>query len=234
MTDQHQAGDDIRVHLTVTPDDGVSADGTTLVTATAYPDGSPPRVLTPAPSGEDRSRWSALLTAAPAGVTRIVWTVTGTGAGVHGFDLVVGPSPVPGDVGRSYATTADLAAWPGAVLSSTSRGALAEASRAIDAALIGARYDTDPDGYPSDPRIRKAFRDAVCAQVAYWDEIGDPTGVGASEQWSTVMVGPVQLSRTGRGQTGGADPNPDIDSPAALRILRTEARLFPIRPAVYG
>lgn len=182
----------------------------------------------------DRSRWTANLVPTVPGAWPIRWTVTGSGAGIEWDEVLV--SAAPGDVpdGRVYATTTDLARWPGATLSGSSRGQLAEASRALDTALIGARYAHDDDGYPTSQRIRDVFRDAVCAQVAYWDETGDATGAGAAEQFTSVGVGPVQLSRAGRGKESGADLSPDIDAPAALRILRNAGGLFPIRPEVYG
>ncbi|HEY8588476.1 MAG TPA: hypothetical protein VIL55_02875 [Naasia sp.] len=182
----------------------------------------------------DRSRWASTLVPTMPGEWRVQWTVTGSGAGVAWDTVLV--QAAPGDVptgGRSYATTVDLARWPGTRLFAGAGAALAEASRALDAVLIGAWYATDEDGQPTDPRVRAALRDAVCAQVAYWQELGDDTGSGAAEQWASIGIGSVQLSRASRSQTGGQDPQPDIDAPAALRILRN-AGLLPIRPVVYG
>jgi hypothetical protein len=228
----YEEGDLATLRLHVVPEDGQPADGTTSVTLTLTDPTGLPVALTATPAGDDRARWRATAGPLTAGEWTGRWVVTGTGAGVQSFRILVGPglSAVPD--GRVYATTADLARWPGATLTASSAGALAEASRALDASLRGAWYATDAEGYPTETAVRTALRQAVCAQVAYWQDTGDDTGSGAAEQYTTVGIGSVQLTRE-RGQTGGADPLPDIDAPAALRILR-RAGLLVIRPAVYG
>ena len=42
---------------------------------------------------------------------------------------------------------------------------MARASLAIDKALIGARYEVDEDGLPTDAILVEALRDATCAQA---------------------------------------------------------------------
>jgi hypothetical protein len=42
---------------------------------------------------------------------------------------------------------------------------MAKASLEIDKALVGACYETDDDGMPTDSDVREAFRDATCAQA---------------------------------------------------------------------
>ncbi|MDN5750104.1 MAG: hypothetical protein L0H64_16595 [Pseudonocardia sp.] len=228
-----QAGDLVTLRVTVAPEDGTPADGST--TATVAVTGPSGQVIAPTarPDGSP-SQWVAAVVVDEPGEWHVLWTVRGQGEGVQPFTLPVAPAAAYDFGGRLYATTADYARWLRSAPPAGAGPALAEGSRALEATLIGARYDIDAAGYPTDPRIRRAFRDAVCAQVAYWDEIGDPAGTGAAEQWTTIGVGPVQLSRAGRGKGSGADLSPDIDAPAALRILRVEARLFPIRPWVYG
>lgn len=58
------------------------------------------------------------------------------------------------------------------------------------------RYDADPGtGLPTHPLVLAAFRDAVCAQVDWWDELGDSKGT-AGVGWGSVGIGSANLSRS--------------------------------------
>lgn len=93
---------------------------------------------------------------------------------------------------------------------------LARASRHIESLTITAVYETDEDGAPVDLDISEAFRDAVCAQVAYWEETGDASGVGAI---GSTSIGSLSLgSAPSAGQTH-ADRQGVRYAPEAVEIL---------------
>lgn len=120
----------------------------------------------------------------------------------------------------AYATTADLtAAWP-----SDAGPVPADAARLLEAAsdlldttiLLSAAYCTDDAGAPTDPIVVEALRDAVCAQVRWWDETGDELGSAGTVQ--SVSIGSVSLTRAataGPGGGGGGTLAPQVG-----RILR--------------
>lgn len=77
------------------------------------------------------------------------------------------------------------------------------ASELVDEGLLTAVYDTDPvTELPTDPRIAAAMRDAVCAQVVWWDETGDEQGVAG--QYTSASIGSVSLTRANAGQSGAS------------------------------
>lgn len=95
---------------------------------------------------------------------------------------------------------------------------LRRASTQVESHLRAARYDVDEDGYPTDPAIAEALRDATCAYAAYWDETDDITGAGA-------MEGPVRILSVSLGgtATGGASSRTVADTrraDEAVTILR--------------
>lgn len=125
---------------------------------------------------------------------------------------------------RTYATPEQLAAWTGQPAPPEQEAArlLARASQDVDDALRAAVYDTDTGGMPTDPEIRDALSDAVCAQVEYQQAAGDD-GTGAAGGWGSVSIGSVSLSDRQKG--------PQSDSgltlaPRAHRALR-RAGLLP-------
>lgn len=68
------------------------------------------------------------------------------------------------------------------------------ASEIVDEALLSAVYDTDPvTKLPTDADIAAAMRDAVCAQIVWWDETGDE--LGTADRYTAVSIGSVALSR---------------------------------------
>ncbi|MCQ1951616.1 hypothetical protein NNX28_16990 [Arthrobacter sp. zg-Y859] len=102
---------------------------------------------------------------------------------------------------RTYATEEDLTDAKVDVPENAA-GLLRSASSLVRSSTKTARYRTDGHGMPVEPYIVDAFRDATCAQVKFWADMGvDPTlgaaGVkplaasksinGASVQYSTYV-----------------------------------------------
>lgn len=99
---------------------------------------------------------------------------------------------------RIYATEADLTAWAGAPVD-LAVPLLRAASTLVEDATVTALYAVDADGYPTDPGIRDAFRDAVCAQAESWAALGiDPrkgtVGVTQQRQVTGKSLGSATLS----------------------------------------
>lgn len=92
------------------------------------------------------------------------------------------------------------------------------ASEVVDEGLLTAIYDTDPvTERPTNAQIAVALRDAVCAQVVWWDETGDEHGVAG--QYTSASIGTMALVRGGNGgQTGG--PAWRVLAPQAFTHLR--------------
>lgn len=97
---------------------------------------------------------------------------------------------------RIYATAADLAAYTGQAAPPDADSLLAKASRFLDSGVFRACwFQSDGDGIPTDSLVSDAFRDAVCAQAAWWGELGDSTGA-AGAGWGNVQIGSVSLGRS--------------------------------------
>lgn len=210
-------GDKVTASLTVTPHDGTTQ---AALTVTA-PDGT---TSTPSVSTADGgATWTAPLTYTAAGIWLLHWVVTGTGASVENELVSVAPTPGSGLTGRIYATTTQLANKLQAAPSLDAVRQLAEASKALDDALLTALYDTDDDGMPTDQDVIDAFAEAVCYIIEWWGETGDE--VGADGGWTSVSAGPVSLggrnadSAAAQPIAGGALP-PRAE--AALRRLPPE------------
>jgi hypothetical protein len=70
------------------------------------------------------------------------------------------------------------------------------ASRMLDARVLQyCRYDVTTDGLPSDEDVAEAIGRAVCAQVAWWGEVGDSIGA-AGVGYGSVSIGSVNLGRS--------------------------------------
>lgn len=96
---------------------------------------------------------------------------------------------------------------------------LRRASSVIDGLTRNARFAADADGYPTDEAISDAFRDATCAQVAWWDETDDITGAGSQE--GTLSIGSVSIGSRGRTTGNGApDAASSRHAPEAIQILQ--------------
>lgn len=207
---RYEAGDDVSLRLTITPDGGVPTDGTTVATVTARSDGG--TVITPtATPSTDRSRWTAMLTAATAGEWDILWTVIGTGSGVQSYRLFVAPV-APASV-RVYATTAQLAVYLDDAPPEGAHRLLRKASRKVDELLLTAIYPVDTTGLPTDTDVAAALAEATCAQAEWWGETGD-SGTGAIAALAGSQIGSVKI---GTGVTGQGIPEYAPDAVSALR-----------------
>lgn len=154
-----------------------------------------PTSLTPGPY---LAAWNGTVSAAPVTASEVI-TVTA------------------GLTGRSYATTAQLAAYLHADAPANAVKLLEDATRALDDALLTAVYDVDSAGMPTHPAVQAAFAEAVCTIVEWWGETGDP--VGADGGWDSVSAGPVSLSR-GSGSTAAAPISVGTLPPRAASALR--------------
>ncbi|EGJ77693.1 hypothetical protein STTU_4904 [Streptomyces sp. Tu6071] len=193
-----EVGDLATATLTVSPHD----DTTNAVLRVEQPDGT---ALLPVVSRGDSGTFTAPVEYTLAGVWLLHWTVTGTGASVETEEVGVAPASTTVPDGRVYATTTQLATYlrdvppPGAVR------LLADASRMLDARVLAyCRYDVTPAGLPADPVVAEAIGRAVCAQVAWWGEVGDSTGA-AGVGWGSVAIGSVSLGGRAAGAISGDD-----------------------------
>jgi hypothetical protein len=98
---------------------------------------------------------------------------------------------------RVYATLGDYESYPGAPPATAETTAqLLTASRMLERLVLRhCRYDVDDAGLPVHPLVIAALRDAVCAQVAWWQTVGDPSGADAVG-WGSISIGSVQLGRS--------------------------------------
>lgn len=132
----------------------------------------------------------------------------------------------------AYATAAELVAYLGDEDPPANAATLLDrASVDVDSVLIGAWYAVDDDGLPTDAAVIEALSRATCAQVHYWMESGNTSGVDTAGGWRDVSIGNVRLSRVAGGS--GTEGAGGEFAPAAAKILRL-AGLLPIAPMVYG
>lgn len=94
---------------------------------------------------------------------------------------------------------------------------LDRASELIDEMLIGAIYETDADGEPTDPADIDTLKKATCAQAQYMAALGDETG--ALAQFTSASAGAVSFGRA-IGSTGKATAASRY-APQAVTVLRT-------------
>ena len=104
---------------------------------------------------------------------------------------------------------------------------LPRASLRLDELLIGAFYDTDDTGAPTDELTAEVFMRATCAQAQFMVARDDDTGAKGGMQ--NVSVGGVSYSRAQESTGVGADRF----APEAVSILRTEG-ILPVNPVTYG
>lgn len=89
----------------------------------------------------------------------------------------------------TYAAAADLTdpQWGMILTEAEAAPLLRAASGIVRHATRAALYDVDGAGKPSDPDVIEAFRDATCAQVAFWRSARiDPAAGGMDKPSPTV------------------------------------------------
>jgi hypothetical protein len=124
---------------------------------------------------------------------------------------------------RVYATLADFEDFTDGAHEAESvdviNAKLRRASIVIDGLTRNSRYDLDEDGYPTDADISEAFKDATCAQMAWWDSTDDVTG--AESQKGSISIGSVSIGASGRTSGGVATSTPGSSriAPEAIDIL---------------
>lgn len=207
-------GDKVTASLSVSPHDGTTA---AALTVTA-PDGT---TSTPVAATVDGgATWTAPLTYTAAGVWLLHWAVTGTGASVENEQVAVAPTPGAGLPGRVYATTTQLAEYLQTAPPLDAAQLLAAASKMLDAlVLFTCCYDVDDDGMPTDEELAAAIGRAVCAQVAWWGEVGDSSGA-AGVGWGSVAIGSVNLGGKTATSADGSDSAARQIAPQAWDELR--------------
>ena len=121
---------------------------------------------------------------------------------------------------RPYATADDLAgdpetgqvAWLSAdqiaELGDDAGRVLARATELV-AEHVTTGYAVDDQGDPADADVREALRDACCAQVEQWCEVGEENDVAGYPRTGSMGVGGISLTDL-----------PSILAPRARRILR--------------
>lgn len=131
---------------------------------------------------------------------------------------------------RLYATPDDLVPDWMATVPDRAPALIRAASGLVEDATLLARYAVDADGYPTNPRIAAAFRNAVCQQVTIWVAAGldpdkgltgqDPHLTGESAGSGSVNYSGAQTTQElGQAATTLAD--------AAFNILRREGLMTP-------
>lgn len=121
---------------------------------------------------------------------------------------------------RIYATPTDLAEYTGEDAPANATTLLAKAARLLDSKVFRLSwFAADADGLPTDSLVRQAFTNAVCAQVAWWDELGDSTGAMAAG-WGNVSIGSVSLGRSVTTVSADSSPARQV-APEVWDILRS-------------
>lgn len=124
---------------------------------------------------------------------------------------------------RVYATPSDLATFTGEAAPANAIALLARATRLVEGLTTTALYAVDEDGLPEDLDISEAFRDAVCAQAAWFDETGDVSGAGA--RFNSLSLGSFSASGGGTGAATNTSAAQSRYSPEAVEILRSAGLL---------
>jgi len=198
------------VDLDATPTIGITrvAGGTVIVAPTTT------GVTHPGP-GSYGYGWTPALDLAP-GLYLALWSGSASGSPVTATETVTVTAPAGG---RRYATVAEYEAYTGATAPATTAARLMQASRMLERLVLRfCRYDADAaSGMPTHSLVLAACRDAVCAQVAWWEQVGDPSGADAVG-WGSVSIGSVSLGRSVTAVSGEDAPARQL-APAAWDAL---------------
>ena len=198
----YDVGDVATFTLTVAPSDTDTAAVPTVYDP-AGTDSTPG-----ASSNADRSQWTTNVELDQAGLWTVEWVVTGTGAGAETQQVYV-----DGEVPFAHATTEELASWLGDVPVAGAARILARASELVEDKVL-AGYETDELGYAAVPSVAASLRDATCAQVEQWIEVGEELDISGFPSSGGFMLGRLQLTDL-----------PSTLAPRAARLLRAEGLL---------
>lgn len=225
MTDTRDVGDWRTPTISISTADTPPLPASGIVTcAVEAPDGTIAAVVmtASAPTATATPWTGASYELTQAGLWLERFTITGDGKGKARQEFWVYPDPAtaPSDA-RVYATTTDYAnAGMDAPATGTNlRRVLRVASQRVDEMAAGAIYDTNSVTLlPTDAAVTVTLRDATVVQAAHQIEIGDPYGVGTSDEYQSVTAGGITLTR-GQG-AGGSSSTPGRWSSEAYEILR--------------
>lgn len=108
----------------------------------------------------------------------------------------------------AYASEGDLASFlPEGTVATDAPRLLARASELLDGTVLAA-FDIGDDQLPTDTAVAEAMRDACCAQVEFWLEVGEENDIDG-------------LAGTQVALTGYAGKRPPRVAPRAFDILQT-------------
>ncbi|MDR6867680.1 hypothetical protein J2Y69_002284 [Microbacterium resistens] len=101
---------------------------------------------------------------------------------------------------RTYATVSDYKEvaeeeWP-AEDAGTLTKRLRAASVEVEKLTRRSWYETDADGFPTDPDVSDAFTEATCAIAEYWSPEGTDDPKGIDIHAGAVKIGSVSLGTT--------------------------------------
>lgn len=127
-----------------------------------------------------------------------------------------------------YAVPDDLAAWTGSAAPANATPLLRSASLLVRDATASAFYAADTTGLPTDPATLQAFKDATCAQAAFWAANGIDPAAGALPTAGVLRgkkLGSASLDYDTAAAASQAVLQARMDSvealvPEAVRILR--------------
>lgn len=89
----------------------------------------------------------------------------------------------------AYASEADLTAWlPSGTVVADAERLLRRASELLDD-TVRLPFAADSDGIPTDTEIAAALRDACCAQVEQWLEVGEANDVDGRAGTHVAVAG---------------------------------------------
>lgn len=111
---------------------------------------------------------------------------------------------------RVYATPEQVQLLVGVTASANT---LRRASRAVDRILKGAVYDVDEDGMPTSTEVADLLAEMVAEQVAWYEELGDETGIVGMSGGS---IGQVTLPQV----KAGASHRSAMYAPNAVDLAR--------------
>lgn len=203
------------VDLDAVPSIGITSVGTgTVVVAPTATGVTHPGV------GSYGYAWTPDASLAP-GLYLALWSGLKNSSAVSASETLNVTSPA---AGRVYATVLEFEAYPGGTSPAPSNTGtrLVQASRMLERLVLRyCMYAVDSaSGMPIHPLVVAACRDAVCAQVAWWEAVGDPSGSDAAG-WATVSIGSVSLGRPGGGSASAADSAARQICPAAWDALQS-------------